>query len=148
MKVLLIKDVKSLGKVGEIKDVKDGYGQNFLIGKGFALHATPEVIAKHEADEKQRKEDEAAEIVRLNALCVELDKLEIIVKKKLGNNGHLFGSVTKDEIAHALLNQHKVEIDKKHIESKLSIKSIGEHDVSLNLGHGIHAKLHVDVVGE
>ena len=148
MKVLLIKDVKSLGKVGEIKDVKDGYGQNFLIGKGFALHATPEVIAKHAADEKQRKEDDAAEIVRLNALCTDLDKLEIIVKKKLGNNGHLFGSVTKDEIAHALQEQHKIEIDKKHIESKLSIKSVGEHDVSLNLGHGIHAKLHVDVVGE
>ena len=148
MKVLLIKDVKSLGKKGEIKDVKDGYGQNFLIGKGFALHATPEVIAKHDADEKQRIEDDAAEIKRLNALCVDLDKLEIIITKKLGNNGHLFGSVTKDEIAHALLDQHKVEIDKKHIESKLSIKSIGEHDVSLNLGHGIHAKLHVDVVGE
>ncbi len=148
MKVLLIKDVKSLGKVGEIKEVKDGYGQNFLIGKGFALHATPEVITKHEADEKQRKEDEATEIARLKTLSESLDKLEIIVKKKLGNNGHLFGSVTKDEIAHALQEQHKIEIDKKHIESKLSIKSVGEHDVSLNLGHGIHAKLHVEVIGE
>ncbi len=148
MKVLLIKDVKSLGKVGEVKEVKDGYGKNFLIGKGFAKHATTEILAKHAEEEKQKKLDEAAEIASLKELAIMLDKKEIIIKKKLGQNGHLFGSITKEEIASALKEAHNIEIDKKHITEKLSIKTVGEHDVDFKLGHGIHATLHVDVVGE
>ena len=148
MKVLLIKDVKSLGKKGEVKEVKDGYGKNFLIGKGFAKHATEEIIAQHKADEAQKVADEAAEIEVLKDMSVKLDKAEIIITKKLGQNGHLFGAITKDEVAHSLLEQHKIEIDKKHITDKVAIKTIGEHDLDLKLGHGIHATLHVDVQGE
>ncbi|SMP87457.1 LSU ribosomal protein L9P [Epsilonproteobacteria bacterium SCGC AD-308-P11] len=148
MKVLLIKDVKSLGKAGEVKEVKDGYGKNFLIGKGFAKHATSEILAQHAQDEKDRARDEAAEIASLKELAKVLDKDEIIIKKKMGDNGHLFGSITKEEIASALKEQHGIEIDKKHITEKLSIKTVGEHDVDFKLGHGIHATLHVDVVGE
>ena len=148
MKVLLIKDVQSLGKAGEVKEVKPGYGQNFLIKKGFAKPATPEIIAEHEAEIKRKAQEEAAEIARLNELAQKLDKLEIIITKKLGQNGHLFGAVTKDEIAHALQEQHGIEIDKKHITEKKAIKTVGEHDVDLKLGHGIHATLHVDVQGE
>ena len=148
MKVLLTKDVKDLGKAGEVHEVKDGYGKNFLIGKGLAVHATQEVLAKHAAQERKRKADEAQEIEDLKALAAKLDKLEIIITKKLGNNNHLFGAVTKDEIAHALLAQHNIEIDKKHIVSKENIKTIGEHDIDFKLGHGLHATLHVDVVGE
>lgn len=148
MKVLLTKDVKGLGKAGEIKEVKDGYGQNFLIGKGFAKQATNEVLAKHAAQERKRQENEAQEIAEFKALAVKLDKLEIIITKKLGQNNHLFGAVTKDEIAHALQEQHNIEIDKKHIVSKENIKTIGEHDIDFKLGHGLHATLHVDVVGE
>jgi large subunit ribosomal protein L9 len=148
MKVLLIKDVKSLGSAGEVKEVKPGYGQNFLIKKGFAKPATPEIIAEHEAELKRKAEEEAAELARLKALAQKLDKLEIVITKKLGQNGHLFGAVTKDEIANALKEQHGIEIDKKHITDKTAIKSIGEHEVDLKLGHGIHATLHVDVQGE
>ncbi|MBU1659017.1 50S ribosomal protein L9 [bacterium] len=148
MKVLLIKDVKGLGKIGEVKEVKDGYGKNFLIGKGFAKHATSEILAQHTKDEKNKAAHEAAELAALKELAVKLDKLEIIITKKMGDNGHLFGSITKDEVAHALFDQHGVEIDKKHITEKLSIKSVGEHDIDLKLGHGVHATLHVDVVGE
>jgi large subunit ribosomal protein L9 len=148
MKVLLIKDVKSLGKAGEVKEVKPGYGQNFLIKKGFAKPATPEIIAEHEAELKRKAEEEAAELARLKEMAEKLDKLEIIITKKLGQNGHLFGAVTKDEIAHALKEQHGIEIDKKHITDKKVIKSVGEHEVDLKLGHGIHATLHVDVQGE
>jgi len=148
MKVLLIKDVKSLGKAGEVKEVKPGYGQNFLIKKGFAKPATPEIIAEHEAELKRKAEEEAAEIARLKEMAEKLDKVEIIITKKLGQNGHLFGAVTKDEIAHALKEQHGIEIDKKHITDKTAIKTVGEHDVDLKLGHGIHATLHVDVQGE
>ncbi|MEO1938716.1 MAG: 50S ribosomal protein L9 [Sulfurimonas sp.] len=148
MKVLLIKDVKSLGNAGEVKEVKPGYGQNFLIKKGFAKPATPEIIAEHEAQLKRKAEEEAAELARLKEMAEKLDKLEIVITKKLGQNGHLFGAVTKDEIAHALKEQHGIEIDKKHITDKKTIKSVGEHEVDLKLGHGIHATLHVDVQGE
>ncbi|MEA3522160.1 MAG: 50S ribosomal protein L9 [Campylobacterota bacterium] len=148
MKVLLIKDVKSLGKAGEIKEVKDGYGKNFLIGKGFAKHATSEVIEAHKADKERQADEEAKEITRLKAIAEKLDKLKIEVHKKLGETGHLFGSVTKDEVAHALLDQHKIEIDKKHIDAKANIKMTGLHDLDLKLGHGIHATLHVEVIGD
>jgi len=148
MKVLLIKDVKSLGKAGEVKEVKDGYGKNFLIGKGFAKHATEEILAQHKEDEAQAAANLAADIALQKENALKIDKCEIIIKKKIGDNGHLFGSITKDEVAHALLEQHGIEIDKKHITDKITIKTVGEHELDLKLGHGIHAKLHVDVEGE
>lgn len=148
MKVLLIKDVKSLGKAGEVKEVKDGYGKNFLIGKGFAKHATEEVIAQHEEEVRQNEQALKEEIASLKELATKLDKAEIVITKPLGQNGHLFGAITKDEVAQALLEQHNIEIDKKHITDKVAIKSVGEHDLDLKLGHAIHATLHVDVQGE
>ncbi len=148
MQVLLIKDVKGLGKAGEVKEVKPGYGQNFLIAKGFAKKATPEIIKEHQEMMAQKEAEEKAELARLQELAKRLDKLEIVIKKKLGQNGHLFGAVTKEEIAEALKSQHNIEIDKKHITDKKAIKTVGEHEVDLKLGHGIHATLHVDVEGE
>jgi len=148
MKVLLIKDVKSLGKRGEVKEVKDGYGKNFLIGKGFARHATEEILAQHAQDEIIVAENLEKEVNILKEVAKNLDKAEIIITKKLGQNGHLFGSVTKEEIAVALKDQHGIEIDKKHINEKTAIKTVGEHDLDFKLGHGLHATLHVDVQGE
>ncbi len=148
MKVLLIKDVKSLGKKGEVKEVKDGYGKNFLIGKGFARHATPEILAQHAEDEIIVAQSLEKEVNILKEIAKKLDKAEIIITKKLGQNGHLFGSVTKDEVAVALKEQHGIEIDKKHINEKTAIKTVGEHDLDFKLGHGLHAVLHVDVQGE
>ncbi|MDQ7045359.1 MAG: 50S ribosomal protein L9 [Sulfurimonas sp.] len=148
MKVLLIKDVKSLGKSGEVKEVKDGYGKNFLIGKGYARHATPEILAQHARDEVIVAENLEKEVNFLKEIAASLDKAEIIIRKKLGQNGHLFGAVTKEEIAVALKEQHNIDIDKKHINEKSAIKTIGEHDLDFKLGHGLHATLHVDVQGE
>ncbi|MEN8304230.1 MAG: 50S ribosomal protein L9 [Campylobacterota bacterium] len=148
MKVLLIKDVKSLGKKGEVKEVKDGYGKNFLIGKGFARAATPEILEQHAQEELIVAENLEKEVNALKEIAAQLDKCEIIITKKLGQNGHLFGSVTKDEIAVALKDQHGIEIDKKHINEKTAIKTVGEHDLDFKLGHGLHATLHVDVQGE
>ena len=148
MKVLLIKDVKSLGKKGEVKEVKDGYGKNYLIGKGFARHATPEILAQHASDELIVAQNLEKEVGFLKIIADKLDKAEIIITKKLGQNGHLFGAVTKEEIAVALEKQHGIDIDKKHINEKKPIKTIGEHDLDFKLGHGLHATLHVDVQGE
>jgi len=148
MKVLLIKDVKGLGKAGEVKEVKGGYGQNFLVGKGLAKVATNEVLKKHASSERKKAENEAQEIEDLKALSDKLDKLKVTISKKLGNTGHLFGSVTKDEIAHALKDQHGIEIDKKHINHKEAIKMTGTHDLDFKLGHAMHATIHLEVIGE
>ena len=148
MKVLLIKDVQGTGKAGEVKEVKDGYGKNFLIGKGFARHATEDILAQHAQDEIIVAENLEKEVSVLKEIAVQLDKAEIIITKKLGQNGHLFGSVTKEEIAVALKDQHGIEIDKKHINEKAAIKTVGEHDLDFKLGHGLHAVIHVDVQGE
>lgn len=148
MKVLLIKDVKGLGKQGEIKEVKDGYGQNFLIGKGFALLATNEVIKKHEASERKKAAEEAAEIEELKALEKVLSKLTLSIKRKLGANGSLFGAVTKEEIAQELEAQKEISIDKKSIEIDNAIKSTGIFEITIKLGHGIHAPLKLEIIGE
>ncbi len=148
MKVLLIKDVKGLGKAGEVKEVKDGYGQNFLVGKGLAKVATNEVLKKHASAARKKAENEAQEIEELKALAEKLDKIKVSISKKLGNTGHLFGSVTKDEIAHALKDQHGIEIDKKHINHKAAIKMTGTHDLDFKLGHAMHATIHLEVIGE
>lgn len=148
MKVLLTKDVKGVGKSGEIKEVSDGYGKNFLIGKGLALLATQDVIKKYESDQKKKAANEAAEIEKLNAIKTTLGGLKVVIAKKLGNTGHLFGSVTKEEIADALMAQHNIEIDKKEIDTKAGIKTVGNHDLDVKLGHGIHAILHLEIKGE
>ncbi len=148
MKVLLIKDVKSLGKAGEVKEVKDGYGQNFLIAKGLAKAATNAVLNQHKAHEKKKAEDEAAELERLKEVKEKLTTLVTTIKKKVGENGHLFGAVTKDEIAHAVEEQHNIHIDKKHIVHKLSMKELGTHEIDLKLGHGLHAMMKIDIVSE
>ncbi len=148
MKVLLIKDVKSLGKAGEIKEVKDGYGQNFLIAKGFAKRATDEVIEEWKKEQEEKAKAEAEEIARLKEIEKKLADIKLVIKHKLGANGSLYGAVTKEEIAEALKAQEGIEIDKKSIEIKNPIKTTGSFDISIKLGHGIHAHLNLEIVGE
>jgi len=146
MKVLLIKDVKSLGRVGEIKEVKEGYGRNFLIAKGFAKLATKEVIKEWEETQKRKEDELKLEIYELNKEKEFLESIKVLISKKLGNNGHLYGAVTKEEISKVLKKEFKVEIDKKQIDTK-NIKSVGEHIIDIKLGHGIYAKLKIEVKG-
>lgn len=147
MRVLLIKDVKGLGKAGEIKEVKDGYGNNFLIGKGFAKAATDAVLRQFEAQKKKEAENLAYEISQNEKLKDELSKITIKISSKLGANGQLFGSVTKDEIANALKAQKGYEIDKKSLEFD-HIKLPGVYEVSVKLKHISGAKFDLEVVGE
>ncbi|BCX79823.1 50S ribosomal protein L9 [Campylobacter sp. 19-13652] len=149
MKVLLIKDVKSLGKAGEIKEVKEGYGHNFLIAKGYAKAATTDVLRQYEAAKKREAEELKYELANLEKLKDELARLSVVITKQLGANGSLFGSVSKEEIAEALKAQHGIEIDKKSIETdKHGIKATGIYELDVKLGHAIHAKLKLDVRGE
>ena len=148
MKVLLIKDVKTLGKAGELKEVADGYGKNFLIGKGLALHATTEVLNRYKAEQKRAAENEAKEIATAKELAEKINATKLTIKQKVGANGHLIGSVTNKEIAEALSNQFSIEIDKKNISVEKKFKAVGIYEVDCKLGHAIHATLKVDIIGE
>ncbi len=147
MKVLLLKDVQGTGKAGEVKEVKDGYGKNFLVGKGLALHATTEVLNKYKAEQRKKAEIEAQEIKEANELAEKLDSTKLTIKHKIGANGHLIGSVTNKEIGEELKKQFNIEIDKKAISLKNKIKSTGIFEIDCKLGHGIHASLKVDIIG-
>jgi large subunit ribosomal protein L9 len=146
MKVLLIKDVKSLGSAGEIKEVKDGYGQNFLIGKGLAKLATPEVVEEWKSEQARIAQELADEVARLEAEKITLEATPIKIEKASAPVG-IKGSVGNGDIAKAVLDQLNIELDKKQINLKKAIKSTGLHDVDTKLGHGIHATLKVEIVG-
>ena len=141
MKVLLIKDVPNLGKAGEIKEVKDGYGKNFLIAKGFAKLATPDVVEAWQKEQQAQKERQKREIQELTKLKEKLEKIKLVIRHKVGANGALFGAITNKEISEHLKNEFGIDIDKKHIEVHPPIKQTGEYEVDIKLGHGIHGKL-------
>ena len=146
MKVLLIKDVKTLGKAGEIKEVKDGYGQNFLIGKGLAKLATPDVVENWKANQARMVQELKDEITRLEAEKITLEASTVKIEKPLAPVG-IKGSVGNADISKAIAEQLNIELDKKHINLKKALKSTGIHEVDAKLGHGIHAALKVEVVG-
>lgn len=148
MKVLLTKDVKTLGKAGEIKEVADGYGKNFLIGKGLALHATTEVLNRWKAEQKRAAENEAKEIAAAKELAEKLNATKLTIKHKLGANGNLIGSVTNKEVSEELEKQFSIILDKKNISLDKKIKTIGIYEIDCKLGHAIHATLKVDIIGE
>ncbi|HSR74682.1 MAG TPA: 50S ribosomal protein L9 [Sulfurovum sp.] len=146
MKVLLIKDVKTLGKAGEIKEVKDGYGQNFLIGKGLAKLATPDVIENWKAELEEMARNLRDELTRLEAEKITLENTIVKIEKTAAPVG-IKGSVGNADISKAIEEQLNIELDKKHINLKKALKSVGIHEVDAKLGHGIHAMLKVEVVG-
>lgn len=148
MKILLMEDVKGLGKKGEIHEVKDGYGQNFLIAKGKAKHATNEVINKYKAEQKKKEELEALQMVERKQLAASLKESTLTIVRKVGANGSLFGAITKEEIAESLEKSHRISLDKKEIELKSPIKSTGIYEVEVKLGHGISGTLKIDVIAE
>ena len=146
MKVLLIKDVKSLGKAGEVKEVKDGYGKNFLIAKGFAKHATEQVLKEYEKEQQILKEKLDAQVREFSDLKQQIESSKFTIKHKIGANGHLIGSVTNKEISE-VLKIYNVTIDKKQIHLENKIKMPGIYEIDCKLGHGIHAKAKIDVIG-
>jgi len=146
MKVLLIKDVKALGKAGEIKEVKDGYGQNFLVGKGLARLATPDVVENWKAEQARNEQELKDELTRLKAEKITLESSTIKIEKPNAPVG-IQGSVGNVDISVAIAEQLNIELDKKLINLKKALKSTGIHEVDAKLGHGIHATLKVEVVG-
>jgi len=146
LKVLLIKDVKTLGKTGEIKEVKDGYGQNFLIAKGFAKLATPDVVANWKAEQERAAQQLKDDLERLAIEKKRFEEATIKIEKPNAPVG-IKGSVGNADISKSIKEQMDIDLDKKHINLKKAIKSTGLHEVDAKLGHGIHATLKVEVVG-
>ncbi len=142
----MIKDVKTLGKTGEIKDVKDGYGQNFLIAKGLAKLATPDVVANWKAEQERAAQQLKDDLERLENEKKRFEETIIRIEKPIAPVG-IKGSVGNADISKAIKEQMDIDLDKKHINLKKAIKSTGMHEVDAKLGHGIHATLKVQVDG-
>ncbi len=147
MKVILTKDVKSLGKAGDVKEVKDGYGQNFLIGKGLATLASNVNLKRHESKQMQLQREANESKQEKEKLKISLEKSQYEIEHKIGANGSLYGAITKIEIANFLNEKHKKNIDKKNIIVEKAIKSTGLFDVKIKLGFGIVADIKINIKG-
>jgi len=146
MKVLLIKDVKALGRAGDIKDVKDGYGQNFLVAKGLAKIATPDVVENWKIEKENREKELKEELDKLKTEKITLEATEVSIEKAIAPVG-IKGSVGNADISKAILETLNIKLDKKNINLKKALKSTGVHEVDAKLGHGIHATIKVNIVG-
>lgn len=147
MKVVFLKDVKGSGKKGEIKEVADGYANNFLIKNGFAKKADNSAI--NESKGKAVANDYHKEQERLAALKLKerLDKMSITLKIKCGENGRVFGSVTSKEITEELSKQG-IDLDKKKIDLREGIKSVGDYKIIAKVYPNITSIFEVKVRGE
>ena len=145
MKVILLQDVKSLGKKGAMVEVNEGYARNFIIPKKLGMEATP----KNMNDFKLRKAHEekvaAENLADAKALAAELEKASVTVKIKVGEAGRTFGSVSTKEISDAIKSQLGKDIDKKKIVMKDSIKALGSFSVKVKLHPEVQAELAVKV---
>ena len=145
MKVILLQDVKALGKKGEVVNVNDGYARNFILPKKLGVEAN----GKNLNDLKLQKNNEAkvAQEHRDAAkkLAEELKAGKVVLTMKVGEGGRTFGSVSSKEIAEAVKEQMHLEIDKKKIQLKEQIKTLGTHIVSVKLHPEVTAELNVSV---
>ncbi len=148
MKVILLEDVKSLGKKDQIVDVSDGYARNFVLKKKLGIEATPKNL--NELKLKKAHEDKVAaeRLDDAKALAEKIGSAKIVLPIKLGEGGRTFGSISSKEIAEAMGSQLGVEVDKKKINLKENIKTAGNHEVEIKLHTQVTAKLTVEVVGE
>ena len=144
MRVLLTKDVDNLGRAGDVKEVADGYGRNFLLRRKLAVAAISGVEAEAKRLREAAVKRETKDRNEAQAVADEIDNKTVVVRLKVGAEDKAFGSITNQEIATALKAQHRVEIDRHKIDLKEPIKTLGEHQVSLKLHRDVSA--HVNVI--
>lgn len=145
MKVILTADVKGSGKKGDIVNVSDGYANNFLLKKGLAVAANQEnmnILKNKQSSEEHKKAEELKNAEEIKKV---LDGKEIILLKKSGEGGRLFGAVTAADIGEAINAACKIDIDKRKINLKDAIKNIGKYDVDIKLHKDVTAKITVNV---
>ena len=148
MKVILTQDIKGVGKKDEIINANDGYARNFLLPRKMAVEANSQNMSllKGRKDSASfKKEQEKENAIKLQD---KLAKIMLTVKVKAGENGKIFGSITSKEIVQELSNQYKIEIDKKKVLLKESIKELGMFPIEIKLYEGIIGKLKINIVSE
>lgn len=150
MKVIFLQDVKGKGKKGEIKEVPNGYAQNYLIKNNFAKPATNESMAELKGKQKAQEKQEAEILEEAKQLKNFLEQEDTVVKikAKAGEDGRLFGSIPSKQIADALNKQYQVKIDKRKLELNQPIRALGFTKVPAKLHQEVTATIDVHVTGE
>lgn len=148
MKVILLKDVKGQGKKGDIKEVSEGYAQNFLFKQGLAKPATDGNVKT--LDNQKLAEDKRKEREKLDAqeLAERIGQLTVELKGKTGEGGRLFGSITTKQVAEELQKKHKITIDKRKMVLDDPIRTLGTTNIPVKLHHDVTATLKVHVTEE
>ena len=145
MKVILKADIKGLGKKGKICTVSDGYARNYLLPRGLAVEATEgnvqDLAHKQKQEELRRQKEKQAAL----DLAAKIEALQVVLKVKVGDKGRLFGSVTNKEIAEVLAKDYNIKLDKRKIELKEAIKTVGDHQVTIKLHPEVSVNLTVEV---
>lgn len=145
MKVIFLKDVKGKGKKGEVKNVADGYAQNFLIKQGLAVEANSTNVSTIEGQKKKQEKLAAEELAEAKNLKETIEKITVELSAKAGEGGRLFGSITSKQIAEELQKKHSIKIDKRKIELEDAIRALGYTKVPVKLHTEVQATLNVHV---
>ncbi|TMG66347.1 MAG: 50S ribosomal protein L9 [Chloroflexi bacterium] len=145
MRVILKTEVKGLGRVGDVKDVADGYARNYLLPKGLAIEATGAELRQlaQERDAEKAKKDRTHGDAE--ALAKRIAEITLVFKLKAGDQGKTFGSVTAKEVAEALTNEAKTEIDRTKVVLHEPLKSLGVHTVEIRLLPDVRANVTVAI---
>ena len=148
MKVILLDNIKGVGKKDEIINASDGYARNYLFPKKLAVEATKENLGKLESKneankfKKQNEKNDAIEVAN------KLKELVLTIKVKAGENGKIFGGVSAKEVSDLLKEEYKIEVDKKKIELKETIKTLGVRTLTIKLYEGVIGNLKIDVISK
>ncbi len=148
MKVIFLQDVPRVAKAGEIKEVSDGYGRNFLVPQKLALIASSAALNIAETQHKIQVRQQALEQGRLSELAQQLEGREITLKAKVGAQEQLYGSITTADIVAELEKTSGIAVDKRKVELDESIRHLGSHEVSIRLTKDLTPKIRVTVVEE
>ena len=148
MKVILLEDVKTLGKKGEIVEVNDGYARNFVLPKKLGLEASTKNLNDLRLKKANDEKLAAEQLEQAKKFAQKLSELEVLVYIKAGEGGKTFGSVSSKEIVRAALEQHGIELDKKKIVLQEAIKNFGSYEVAVKLHPQVTGTLKVKVQEE
>ena len=148
MKAILKENIKSIGKKDEIVNVSDGYARNYLFAKKLAVEANNENLSKLKAKKDSENYKKDIEKQEAKKVAEELEKIKLQFKVKQGENGKIFGGISSKEIAEKLEKQQKIKVDKKKIELRESIKTLGITKVSIKLYEGVIGTIKVEVLPE
>ena len=148
MKVILLQDIKSVGKKGQVIDASDGYARNFLLPKKMAVLADAANMNALKTKQEATKYKRDMSMATAKELAEKMKGFELIFKIKAGDNGKIFGSVTSKDIADELNKKYFVEVDKKKILLSDAIKNLGVYNIEIKLFEGVSGILKVNVVAE